>query len=266
MEQKYRQFGRENHIMQNNTKLVNLLFISVFSLLLVGCSSEKTVKNAAYTASKTVHPQLTDKDIFDEELDKEITDYDIQEAAYQARNGFYVPVNSSIILVKSGATVPDAYMQSELAKFYRISTYNGFANTKRPSNRKKSKDTENAFNNNYMRQLRLIAAKGGQSTIIVYWGTVEKAVLNEKTNLFDWSPYDGTKLQTDTKLLRYLLRFTLVDVITGNWSTYSPVNLEVKYIDKKMNSNMTDALQIDRLIRQTDDNAILLLVDKYKKR
>lgn len=251
-------------IMKKAKKFAKLLVISCLSLLLINCSADRTSKNPTYIISKTESKQLTDKDIFDDEFDKEITDYDIEYAAKQAKNGFFVPLNSSIILVQSGATVPDAFMQAEFSKYYHVSVYNGVPQTKHlPSNRK-NKDFSNNFNNSYMKKLRFIAAKGGQDTIIVYWGTIEKGVLDKKTNVINWTPYDGNKLSNETKLLRYLLKFTLVDVVTGNWSTYFPANIEVDYIIPKKSSDESTESQIDQLIRKTYSNSALLLMERYK--
>lgn len=250
--------------MQKITKLVNFIIILFSSIFLINCSSSQTVKNPAYSAAKVAKVQLTDKDIFDEELDKEITDYDIQEAAYLAKKGFHVPLNSSIILVQSGESVPDATMQSEMSKYYQVSVYNGFPKTKTLLNRRKSKDTDHVIYNNYMKQLRLIAAKGGQRTIVIYWGELENGILDEKTNIVNWRLYHGGKLPSNTKALRYLLKFTLVDVVTGNWSAYSPINIEVDYIPSKPRNNITDAAQIDQLIHKAYANAALLLAEKYK--
>ncbi|MWP62706.1 hypothetical protein [Gilliamella sp. Pas-s25] len=252
--------------MQKTAQLVNVIIILFLTIFLVNCSSSQTLKNPAYSAAKVAKVQLTDKDIFDEELDKEITDYDIQEAAYLAKKGFHVPLNSSIILVQSGESVPDAAMQSEMAKYYQVSVYNGFPKVKTLSNRRKSKDkdTDHVIHNNYMKQLRLIAAKGGQRTIVVYWGSLENGVLDEKTNIVNWHVYHGGKLPSNTKSLRYLLKFTLVDVVTGNWSTYSPINIEVDYILPKSRNNVTDVAQIDQLIHKAYANAALLLAEKYK--
>lgn len=44
-----------------------------------------------------------------------------------------------------------------------------------------------------------------------------------------WSDYKNEKL-TDNTSLRYLVRFTLVDVATGEWATWSPVNYEDKML------------------------------------
>ncbi|WP_134531536.1 hypothetical protein [Budvicia aquatica] len=75
-----------------------------------------------------------------------------------------------------------------------------------------------------MRTLRLVGAKGRQKAIIVYWGTLETGKVDDKTNMTVWSTYTGGKNAAETKSIRYLLRFALVDVKTGNWVTYSPTN------------------------------------------
>jgi hypothetical protein len=255
---------RITNIMQKIAKLVNFIIIPFLSVFLINCSSSETVKNPAYSAAKVAKVQLTDKDIFDEELDKEITDYDIQEAAYLAKKGFSVPLKSSIILVQSGESVPDASMQSEMSKYYQVSVYNGFPRTKTLSSHRKNKDTDRVVHNNYMKQLRLIAAKGGQRTIVVYWGQLENGVFDEKTNIINWRLYQGGKLTSNTKSLRYLLKFTLVDVVTGNWSTYSPINVEVDYVFPNSRNSVTDVAQIEQLIHKAYASGALRLAEKYK--
>lgn len=72
--------------------------------------------------------------------------------------------------------------------------------------------------------MRYIAAKGRQKAIVVYWDELEAGEYNSATKEVDWKKYAGEKLSGAS--LRYLIRFALVDVATGEWATYSPANME----------------------------------------
>lgn len=76
-----------------------------------------------------------------------------------------------------------------------------------------------------MQALRYIAAKGRHKAIVVYWEDLEAGKYNSVTKEIAWKKYNGEKLPGLS--LRYLIRFALVDVATGEWATYSPVNTEL---------------------------------------
>lgn len=226
----------------NNRSLL-LLFIMV--VLLNGCSkSSIDAKKKDFVSSRTDNSsmsQLTDQDVFGNELTLEISEEDIQNAVEEAQGPFELPLNSAIVLVQSGARAPDVMMQNEMQRYYQVSTFSGI-----PVLRKKypikaktpekeivdSADmTENdapgengVVNTNYMQALRYIAAKGRNKTVVVYWDNLEIGQYNSATKEVVWRKYNGEKLSGSS--LRYLIRFALVDVDTGEWATYSPVNTE----------------------------------------
>ncbi|MCV5359507.1 hypothetical protein OFM87_27480, partial [Escherichia coli] len=86
-----------------------------------------------------------------------------------------------------------------------------------------NEDVASAENMNWMQALRFVAAKGHQKAIIVYQDTLQTGKYDSALKSTVWSDYKNEKL-TDAISLRYLVRFTLVDVATGEWATWSPVN------------------------------------------
>lgn len=87
-----------------------------------------------------------------------------------------------------------------------------------------SADKNSVINANYMQVMRYIAAKGRQKAIVVYWDELESGKYNSVTKEVVWKKYAGETLSGSS--LRYLIRFALVDVATGEWATYSPANIE----------------------------------------
>ncbi|EAS1760445.1 hypothetical protein BH012_19670 [Salmonella enterica] len=225
-----------------------LLPLALFSglLLLTGCSKNSSIDSRKTATSSQrvitpVAPQLTDQDIFGNELTLEISENDIQNAVEEAQGEFSLPLYSSVVLIKSGSRAPDMLMQQEMQKYYRISTFSGIPveKKKRPAKSPEpvkqsridvdieddfSVDRNNVINANYMQATRYIAAKGRQKAIVVYWDQLESGKYDSTMKRIVWKKYSGEKLAGS--YLRYLIRFALVDVATGEWATYSPVNLE----------------------------------------
>ncbi|EAO2688033.1 hypothetical protein E2X65_23445 [Salmonella enterica] len=222
----------------------SLLLLLMGALLLNGCSKSSSIdaRKTGYTSPRTdisSMTQLTDQDVFGNELTLEITEEDIQNAVEEAKGQFEIPLNSAIVLVRSGSRAPDVMMQKEMQRYYKVSTFSGI-----PVIRKKravqpvasvkeavSDIVENdvdgksgVINANYMQALRYIAAKGRNKAIVVYWDELEMGKFNAVTKEVVWKKYNGEKLAGSS--LRYLIRFALVDVASGEWATWSPVNTE----------------------------------------
>lgn len=94
---------------------------------------------------------------------------------------------------------------------------------------------------NWMQALRFVAAKGHQKAIIVFQDTLQTGKYDSGLKSIVWTDYKNQKL-TDTMSLRYLVRFTLVDVATGEWATWSPVNYESKVIFPQIGIKILTAL------------------------
>lgn len=267
-----------------NNKSLLLLFISSF--LLTGCSKSpidaKKTRSSVQRTAMSATSQLTDQDVFGNELTLEISEEDIQNAVEEAQGQFSIPLNSAIVLVKSGSNAPDMMMQQEMQHYYQVSTFSGI-----PVARKKhavqpvksvkqavsdtiedyAEDKSTVINANYMQALRYIAAKGRHKAIVVYWEDLEAGKYNAITKEIAWKKYNGEKLSGLS--LRYLIRFALVDVATGEWATYSPVNTEVMAVplsgktdDKK---DMTGQ-EIAELKKKTFNMVVEDLANRYSKK
>ncbi|EHX2145761.1 hypothetical protein ACTE87_003765 [Escherichia albertii] len=263
-----------------NSKVVCCLCV-MFSLL-VGCASKSPIdakkKNTPTekNMSKNSSSQLTDKDIFGNETTLAVSEEDIQAAL--EGEAFRVPLNSPVILVQSGSRAPEAMMQQEMSKYYTVATFSGIPDKQKPvtcnkdknKNKDENQDIAVAENMNWMQALRFVAAKGHQKAIIVYQDTLQTGKYDSALKSTVWSDYKNEKL-TDTASLRYLVRFTLVDVATGEWATWSPVNYESRVIFPqagKKDTSTTEATateqQITQLKQRTYAAMIKDLVNRYQ--
>ncbi|WP_247751423.1 MFS transporter [Citrobacter freundii] len=111
--------------MNTRPGLLLLLFISG-SFLLTGCAktssidARKTKTGASHQEQISSTSQLTDQDVFGNELTLEITEEDIQNAVEEAKGQFDIPLNSAVVLVKSGSRAPDEMMQKEMQRYYQV--------------------------------------------------------------------------------------------------------------------------------------------------
>lgn len=259
-----------------NSKSIAFLYAAAF--LLTGCAPHSPIDAKKAESSQTKNDgsknafmqQLTDKDIFGNEATLSVTEEDIQAALEE--NDFRVPRNSSVILVQSGSRAPEVTMQQEMSKYYVIATFSGIPDRQKAAtcNRDKddSKDIAVAENMNWMQALRYVAAKGHQKAIIVYQDTLQSGKYDSAAKTTIWSDYKNEKL-TDTTSLRYLVRFTLVDVATGEWATWSPMNYEYNILSSPSGKNNISAAeiteqQITQLKQKTYAAMMKDLVNRYQ--
>lgn len=216
-------------------KICSMIYLCTTIFLLSACvrspidAKKKDVPRTESSISKNMASQLTDKDIFGNETTLAVSEEDIQAALEGEK--FSVPLNSAVILVQSGNRAPEAIMQQEMSKYYTVETFSGIPDRQKTVTCSKDKikdgnqDIATAENMNWMQALRYVAAKGHQKAIIVYQDTLQSGKYDAMTKNTVWSDFKNEKL-TDSVSLRYLVRFTLVNVATGEWATWSPLNYE----------------------------------------
>lgn len=226
---------------------------------------KKDVPRTESTISKSAASQLTDKDIFGNETTLAVSEEDIQAALEGEK--FSVPLNSAIILVQSGNRAPEMVMQQEMSRYYRISTFSGIPDKQKTISCNKVKSDEREVvaseNMNYMQALRYIAAKGQQKAVIVYWDTLQSGKYDSTTKTMAWSDYRNEKLSS-TDSLRYLVRFALVDVATGEWATWSPVNYEYNTLQPLTGKTSVTDEQIAQLKQKTFAAVVKDMVNRYQ--
>ncbi|EAS1758223.1 hypothetical protein BH012_13065 [Salmonella enterica] len=248
-------------------KFLSLSMTIVGVLFLSGCANKSSSIDAQKSQNNKVvqvsNPQLTDQDVFGNELTlNNITEEDIQNAVEDAKGEFTIPLHSAVILVQSGSKAPDALMQQEMKKFYQVSTFSGIPVTKRKV-RNKNDDDSVSDDVNYMQALRYIAAKGRQKAIIVFWSALEVGKFNNETKAVQWEAWNSKNIPSGDYSLRYLTRVALTDVATGEWSVYSPSNVEMHNVHKEAVSSDSSSKIIEELKRNTYEWISKDLANRY---
>lgn len=252
-------------------KICSVIYLCTGIFLLSACvrspidAKKKDAPRTESSISKSTASQLTDKDIFGNETTLAVSEEDIQAALEGEK--FSVPLNSAVILVQSGNRAPEMIMQQEMSRYYRISTFSGIPDKQKAisCNKVKSEEGEvvTSQNMNYMQALRYIAAKGQQKAVIVYWDTLQSGKYDTTTKTMVWSDYRNEKLSS-TDSLRYLVRFALVDVATGEWATWSPVNYEYNTLQPLTGKKPVTDEQIAQLKQKTFAAVVKDMVNRYQ--
>lgn len=223
------------------------IFLPLFALSVTACTSQRFTPRTDVLPPATGH--LTEQDVLDINPKMEVTEDDIQDAIRAASAGtFNLAQGSRIILVQSGATVPDSVMQEAMMSHYQVSVYSGIAPIKpRPKLARKGETPLETPEPNYIKTLRLAAAKAKQDKIIVYWGNLELGKLDNDNKTIVWQRYLSGDIPSSTKQLRYLIRFALVDVKTGMWTMYSSINHQDEYVQAVFKGYENDVVQVNRV-------------------
>ena len=153
--------------------------------------------------------------------------------------------DSSLLLIQSGAAFPDGGMVTELSKHFQVVPFCGI-----PSARPDPTQTDGFRPESYSRQLRLAAAKGGNDTIVCYWGILESETENLATKTVSWMPVVNWMLPDAKQHMRIRLKVALIDVRTGNWSVFSPKPFEEANISRSPRRGAVDQMQVERLKSQ----------------
>lgn len=233
--------------MQLSGKWKLSIFLPLFALSITACTSQKFTPRTDVLPPATGH--LTEQDVLDINPKQEVTEDDIQDAIKAASSGtFTLTPGDRIILVQSGATVPDSVMQEAMMSHYQVAVYSGIAPIKpRPKLARKGETPLETPEPNYIKTLRLAAAKARQDKIIVYWGYLELGKLDNDNKSIVWQRYLSGDIPSSTKQLRYLVRFALVDVKTGMWTMYSSINHQDEYVQTTFKSYENDIVQVNRV-------------------
>lgn len=85
---------------------------------------------------------------------------------------------------------------------------------------------------------------------------------NAATKEMVWKKYTGGNISGSS--LRYLIRFALVDVATGEWAMYSPVNTEAVVMPLTGKADATEQ-QIVSMKQNTCKMVVQDLVKRYSK-
>lgn len=237
------------------TKLVPLLALLV--AVCTGCHP-RSISDSAYQprGAHTVRGgdlnayrgELNESDVLGIQRNPNITPADIAKAL-QESSSVKLRKASSVLLVQSGARFPDDAMVPELNRFLNVVTFSGmpdqFAAT------------------NFNLSLRYAAAKGGCETIVCYWGILESARTSLDSKAVSWVPIVGSVVPDETQHMRIRLKIAIIDVLTGNWSMFSPEAFQDESISMRARRERSDQAQVFKLKQLAYERAAKDLIRVY---
>ena len=184
--------------------------------LAVGCEGTRSISNSGYPGShapgRAVYPdaayrgELNEFDLLVPATSEEIDERDIA-AALADRRPVTAEPGKSLMVVQSGAVAPDAPMIVALQKAFQPVPFSGIPSTDGKS---------------YAKRLRLAAAEGGCSRILVYWGMLEAQTRQQATATISWIPVIGRMVPDQTQEMRIRLKAAIIDTASGRWRMLTP--------------------------------------------
>lgn len=218
--------------------------VIVAAVLLVGCSSRSISDSDypdAYGRSNSLYNgELSEFDVIGVDPDA-VTDADIA-AALKASTAVELPPGSRVLVVQSGAAIPDEAMLEPLRARYRIGIFSGV-----PDASDLAKQAEPKAREHYSKGLRMAAARGGYSSILCYWGVLEATQRDLVTKSVSWVPIAGAFVPDETQEMRIRLKLAVVDVRTGNWTTLAPTPIVDKALTAGLVRRSSDQDQVATL-------------------
>ncbi len=173
------------------------------------------------------------------------------DRALESKQRLSLSKGASIMLIQSGAMIPDEPMVKALEKYYNVSVFSGIPVSQ--------------AGNEYAMSLRLAAAKGGCERIVVYWGLLETAQKGYATKAVSWVPLVGGAIPDENQQMRIRLKVAVVDVKDGRWEMFSPEPFEDAAVSARYTRASSDQGQVSLLKTRAYEAAAEDLVKRYSK-
>lgn len=188
--------------------------------------------------------------ISDQQIAKALADHQPVRAA----------IGKPLLVVQSGALVPDGAMITALQRHFPVIPFNGqppepesggsLAVRVSTGTAKTAIDQANQAAASYARRLRLAAADGGAAHILVYWGVLETAQRNQPTELISWVPIIGLAVPDQSQMMRIRLKAALIDTASGQWQMLLPLPISDDSLSSALTRRASDQDQVALLKRQ----------------
>jgi hypothetical protein len=249
-------------------KLIKTYLLLFCFVWIAGCSTVRPISNSAYPETKRIvghvpgKPQeatgytayqgeLSEFDVLGVTRGQAVSESEIARALEQAKS-VKLRSNSSILLIQSGAAFPDGPMIDELGKHFRVMPFSGIPNARTAP----GMDFGSGNAESYMKSLRLAAARGGNDSIVCYWGILESE--NEKfaTKTISWMPGVNWMLPDEREHMRIKLKFAVIDVGSGNWTIVSPKQCEQARSSTSPRRGVVDQKMVEALKKEAYQAAI----------
>jgi hypothetical protein len=213
----------------------SLRFLALTLLvLLAGCKS-RSISDSGYRSgdrgSFRYQGELGELDILGIATPTDTSDEGIAKALKNARPPS-LKRGDKIILIQSGAHVPDAEMVQELNLYFDAAPFSGMPHEKKT---------------NFAESIRLRAAQGGYPYVFCYWGVLESARHDVEGKTVSWIPLVGNFVPDERQQMRIRLKGILVDVASGSWRMFTPEVYGDEALSSSLSRKSSDQRQVTLL-------------------
>lgn len=213
----------------------------LFALALGGCA--RSISNSGYVDPHFPH-QANANPLYRGEIDEldlivpasAVSATSDIEKALSVKDPLRPRLSAPLLVVQSGAIIPDAPMMAALGRHFRAAPFSGLP--------PQAGDGGDGKPGSYGERLRLAAANGGFGQVLVYWGMLETAQTNGPTKIISWVPIVGYFVPDESQRMRIQLKAVLIDVASGRWRMFQPEPLEDSAISAEINRESSDQDQV----------------------
>lgn len=241
------------------SSLKSIALMVLIAMAVSGCAT-RSISDSGYrvesgrrsqgSSSPFYKGELSELEVLGINPDAKITQEQINKA-FESKERITLPKGASIMLIQSGAMIPDETMVKALEKYYNVSVFSGVP---------VSQGT-----NNYSMSLRMAAAKGGYEMIVAYWGLLETAQKGYGTKAVSWVPFVGGAIPDEGQEMRIRLKVAVVDVKSGQWDMFSPEPFRDTAVSARYTRESSDQGQVALLKAKAYEAAAQDLVKRYSK-
>jgi hypothetical protein len=229
-------------------KTSHVLMVLILTAGIWGCAT-RSISNSGYPGdAKSKNPyysgELNEMDVLGSADAKSASEEDIRKAL-ENRQEIKLSKNSSMIVIQSGAIKPDEPMIDELNKKFITIPFSGA-----PARQQEQ--------GSYSKALRLVAAQGGCTHVLCYWGTLETAVEDKATKAVSWIPVAGAFIPDESQQMRIRLKAALIDVASGKWVMVTPDPID----DSALSSGLVRAKSDQKQVAELKKKAYATLVSE----
>ena len=231
--------------------IIKLVVLTLGCLLLSACGT-RSISDSGFGGTQSTNPfyfgELNENDVLGIESATIPTDKEIAKELASAKPP-YIPLGGTVMVVQSGAMIPDTDMLEALDIYYNVAVYSG--------------TPDSSPHKNYARSLRLAAARAGCDLIMVYWGLLETAQTSYSSKAISWVPIIGSAIPDESQQMRIRLKVALIDTKTGHWDSFVPTAFEDSASSSRHSRKTVDQRQVDILKTKAYRTAVNELVKRY---
>ncbi len=192
------------------------------AVMLAGCTSS-SISNSGYYGSQDYKGELSELELLG--IDPAQPADDATIAATLERNSaasVRITPTDSLLVIQSGAEIPDIMMTEKLAKMLRFSVMSGIPSVDCRKEESHRNNRNYCTPKAYGSALRLAAAQAGHTKIMVYWGVLEQGQEDNAGTAISWLPIIGGIVPDQTHAMRIRMKLAIIDVKTGHWRILTP--------------------------------------------